>query len=576
MIKKIKIFYKEDLFFKLIVNFFLFFTFFFIILKSFSSPNIQYIYNFNYFTNKEYYTEDILLSHSVFFKSSIYYKFFNLFKIDLDNSIVQLILHILINLSSIFFIFLTIKKFTQIKNNYLIFIFIIILSTKYFFVLEGTISSWAFGHNISPSVLAHAVNYIILYLILNRSTKLVILLSIINILISIKVAWFMIALSFFYIVLFEERIKKIYAIILPIFSILTILIIYQGNLNFAYDAEISKELYNFTLDREMVGFCQAIFSCKSKFQILWFISTFFLFFFLNKVNSNNTLKKIFNLILLIQILIFLFFFLVDYFNIRIWQLLALSPVRAASIYEFCLCFLIIDFLLNKKKNINLIFYLLIFYFFGLGAKGYYIAFFLILILIILNIKRTFKNFYLSIRSFVLILITIFFLLQSYLFINHQLKKNYLSLKFFKEEKNLFLYDLTEEKYEVLKKLKKCKDFIFHDLDAAFVEKERISNWSNLIAKKSHFYLDSTHFYGNIKKLKENQNRSDIIASIHKNLRENQINNLSSLDNKKVVFIINKKFLRLFDKVESKSLSKNYNLIFYGYIPNEIIHSCSNI
>lgn len=361
------------------INFFIYFLIitilFLILLKTFNETHSGYTTLFKFYTNKDIFSEDNLLNHSILFKNSIYYSIFKILRFDLDNGIYQFILHTILISSNIFFIYLIIKNFSNQKNNFYIFLFIILISTKNHLVIDGVSSSWAFHSATTPTALAHSLNYTIIYFLLKKFLAISILLTFINTLISFKIAWFVICLIFFYVMLYGEKKYKF----LLIFIILILSLIFFKNFELEKSFYNQIELYNFTYLREFdEGSCQAVFDCKNPIRMLIFICSFFIFYFLNKKNNNFQAKKIFYLILILQVLILIFYQTIYFFDLKIlkiWQLVALSPVRAVAIYEFFFFFLVTNFLINKKKNLSNFLLLLSYLFFGWGKLGYLISFF---------------------------------------------------------------------------------------------------------------------------------------------------------------------------------------------------------
>ena len=145
------------------INILIFAIISFIILKSFSVIHGAYATNYIFYLNKNFFLESYLKS-SIFFKNPFYYELFKFLNFDLDNSLNQFLLHTLLKLLNITFLYLIIKNFFNFKNNYFLFLFIIILATKTDLIIDGTISSWNYGHVTTPSDLGYTLNLGVLYI----------------------------------------------------------------------------------------------------------------------------------------------------------------------------------------------------------------------------------------------------------------------------------------------------------------------------------------------------------------------------------------------------------------------------
>jgi len=513
-----------------------------IILKSFNVINGAYELNYIFYLNKNFFLESYLKS-SIFFKNPFYYELFKFLNFDLDNTLNQFLLHAVLKTLNITFLYLIIKNFFYFKNNYFLFLFIIILSTKNGLVIDGTISHWNLSHATTPSHLGYTLNLGILYLILKRNTFWVIIITLIALLNSVKSSWFISLIAMSSIFLNEEKIKKYFFLII----FLALIFLTTKDFTLIQNEYDKYELYKYTYEREnigpakisltssAIGDCTAVFTCKNPIRTFILMLSFIFFYFANKKNKNVKLKNIFSLILFFSISIFLFYKILDFLNFetfKFWQLVALSPVRALSTYEICFFLLIISNLLKLKNSLHNLLILLSFTFFGWGKIGYIISFFFVLIYLILNYLSIYKNVILKEKKFIFFFLILVFPAFFFLIINSFIKEKKINIGYFKLEKNFF-YNFDKKHYDTLKKIQFCKDFKFED----FLNQDFYKLKSNLLAKKTPFVYDQTHFYGNINLLKINEKNILLLKELYSNYKNNIKTDLNKLNIFDLVILI---------------------------------------
>jgi len=551
------------------LNILIFLIISFIILKSFSVIHGAYELNYIFYLNKNFFLESYLKS-SIIFKNSFYYELFKFLNFDLDNTLNQFLLHTLLKILNITFLYLVIKNFFHFRNNYFLFLFIIILATKAGLVIDGTISSWNFSHVTTPGDLGYTLNLGVLYFILKRNTFWLIIITLIALLNSIKSSWFISLIAMSSVFLNEEGIKKYFLLII----FFTLIYLTTKDFTLIQNQYDKYELFKYTYEREDIGgSCQAVFTCKNSIRIFILILSFIIFYFINKKTKNTKLKNTFSLIFFFSISIFSFYKILDFLNFEIfkfWQLVALSPVRALAIYEVCFFLLITSNLLKLKKSLYSLLILLSFTFFGWGKIGYIISFFFLLIYLILNYLSIYKNVFLKKKKFIFFFFFLIFSAFFYLMINSFVKDKKINIGYFKLEKNFF-YDFNKKHYDALKKIEFCKDFKFEDF---LNQQQTYQLSSNLLAKKSPFAYDTTHFYGNINLLKTNEKNVLLLNELHSNYKNNIKTNLNKLNIFDLTILIpTEKEILFSGNYQKIKINNEFILILINYKKENLLTQC---
>ncbi len=542
----------------------------FIILKSFNIIHGAYAANYIFYLNKNFFLESYLKS-SIFFKNPFYYELFKFLNFDLDNTLNQFLLHTLLKILNITFLYLIIKNFFHFKNNYFVFLFIIILATKADLIIDGTYSSWNYGHVTNPSDLGFTLNLGVLYLILKRNTIWLIIITLIALLNSFKSSWFISLIAMSSVFLNEEGIKKYFLFII----FFTLIYLTTKDFTLIQNQYDKYELFKYTYEREDIGgTCQAVFTCKNSIRIFILILSFIIFYFINEKTKNTKLKNTFSLILFFSISIFSFYKILDFFNFEIfkfWQLIALSPVRALYIYEVCFFLLITSNLLKLKNSLHSLLILLSFTFFGWGKiGGYIISFFFLLIYLIFNYLSIYKNVILKKKKFIFFFLILIFPAFFYVMINSYVKEKKINIDYFKLEKNFF-YDFNKKHYDALKKIQFCKDFKFEDF---LNQQKNYQVSSNLLAKKSRFVNDPVHFYGNINLLKTNEKNILLLKELYSNYKNNiktDLNKLNIFD--LAILIPTEKEILFSGNYQKIKINNEFILILINFKKENLLTQC---
>jgi len=539
----------------------------FIILKNFSIIPNHYTLNYIFYTNRDFFSESYLNS-SIFFKNPLYYELFKFLNFDLDNTLNQFLLHTLLKTLNIIFLFLIIKNFFSFQKNYFIFLFIIIVATKKDLVIDGTHSSWAFTHITNPSDLGYTLNLAILYFILKRGVFWLILITIMALFNSIKSSWFISLIVMSSIFLNEKGIKKFFFF----FIFLALIYLFTKDFTIIQNQNDKYELYKYTYLTELSsGDCEAVFDCKNPIRIFFLILSFVIFYFINKKTINIKLKTTFNLILFFSVAIFLSYKIKDFLNFEIfkfWQIIALSPVRALAIYEVCFFLLITSNLLKLKNSLYSLLILLSFIFFGWGVKGYIISFCFILVYIIIKYLNLYKNFFLKEKKFIFFFFILILPSFFYLMVNSFVKEKKINVSYFVLEKNFF-YNFDKNHYNALIKIQLCRDFKFEDF---LNQNTKIK--SNLLAKKSPFFYDSAHFYGNINLIRTNQKNRYLLKELYSNYKNNIKTDLSESNISDLAILVpTEKEMLFFGDYQKIKINNEFTLILINYKKENLITQC---
>lgn len=556
------------------------------ILKEFSSvDNIYMMINF-FFLNKNYFIEDIFLRNSVIIKNDFYYRFLSLIKLNIDNDIHGLILHLFLSITSCVFIFFTIKKiFLKFSYQINLFIILILAAGKSSVLLDGVMSNLLISHSSTPTAFSSTLNYMFIYFLVSKSSIGIIISSSLSFLISIKVGWFSLGVCVAYLLFFEK--KKI-LVLIPTFIFLYL---FLKNHNFDFLKSENLELYEFSYNRE---FYATMFSKQSIFRLILFTTSFLVFYKINKNIIEKEKRHILNLVLFLQILSFFFFIIVeniDFNFFKKWQFIAISPVRSVALYEILFKLIVLIFLfnyfLNLKNNFLIFFFILAAYFFQFGKIGNYLSLFFFALCLIFFLLKSFIKFDLKRKIAFLICILLITPTSVYLLIKDF--KTTITFNFFNNEKRFFLKELNANKYYSLKKYEHCRDFLFYDTTGNFyasaynkdsAEIAHIKNWSsNSIIKKSSFFVETSFLYGNLELLRLNEINYELIKQLYHLIKSKKIiqdDIYSKLKNKKLVLFIYKENEDLFKKsYEVISINNFYSFVLINYSLKDFLKSCAD-
>ena len=532
----------------------------FIVFKSFGLVDNIYALNNIFFLNKDYFTEDIFLGPSPFFKYAYYYELLKFLKINIDNDIHALLLHLILHFISIISLFYSIKKiFPKLETSLILLILLTLSAEKSSLLLDGVMSNIVISHVSTPTAFASALNLVFLYFLVSKNIFGILFIPLAALMISIKVSWFIVATSIVYFLFFLKGKKKLLAL-LP--TILSLAYVFK-DFNLLNTLTESLELYKFSYDREYYA---TMFSKQNIVRILVFIFSFpLLYFLIKKKIEDQEIKKVLSLVLILQLVTFLVIFcfeIIDLNRLKIWQLIAISPVRSTAFYEIIFkiisCSIILDLFFKHQNKLIFPFIFSSIFFFKFGYLGNFLSLIFFLICFVLVI---FKNkISISFNKNIIILLSIIIILPSIIYVNIiDLKKN-VTLNFYKNEKRIFFNELTIEKYKILSKYKNCKDFLFHDTTGNFYQIglgllpiQRIKNWSsNSIIKKSVFFTEVPYLYGNLRLLRLNDFNFKIISKIHNYISEDK-----EIDEQDVNILKEKKLILLIRSSDKKLFEKNF-------------------
>tara|TARA_B100000242_G_scaffold291898_1_gene266134 strand:+ start:4512 stop:6263 length:1752 start_codon:yes stop_codon:yes gene_type:complete len=568
----------------ILINIFLIFIIFLITIKSFSSVDNIYMLNNHFFLNQNYFSEDIFLKNSTLFKYPFYYELLKFFNINIDYDLHAFLLHFTLHAISFYFLFLTIRKiFLKFDSTLTILIILALSAGKASILLNGVMSNIVISHSSTPTALVSSLNIIFLYFLISRKILGIILIPLLSLLISIKTAWFCVGVSIFYIIFFIEGKKKILVLIPIIFSIWYLF----KDLNLFSSIEENLKLYEFAYNRENYA---TMFSKQSFVRLFIFSVSFPIFYSFIKRLENIEIKRVLNLIITLQLFLFLIILLIEIINIdhlKKWQLIAISPVRSTAFYELTFKIIFISLILNTFFNQKkLIFFPLIFcsiFFFGFGFFGNILAGIFFLILLIFYIFRSKLNF--NLNKVVVIFFCAILVFPSAIYINYKLLTKGITIDYYETEKRIFLKALPKNKYSILKKYKNCKDFLFHDATGNFYSEAqgiylditKIKNWSsNSIIKKSLFFVDPVFLYGDILLLERNDKNYKFITKIHESIKKNIEVDKSLLNFKnkeRLIILIRSNHKNIFEKnflVYDDEFGYSFVLINYQ---EDILRNC---
>ncbi len=568
----------------ILINCLLIFIIFLITVKSFSSVDNIYMLNNHFFLNQNYFSEDIFLKDSTLFKYAFYYELLKFFKINIDYDLHAFFLYFVLHATSFYFLFLTIKKiFPKFDTTLAILIILALTTGKASILLNGVMSNIVISHTSTPTALVSALNIIFLYFLITRKIFLIILIPLLSLLISIKTAWFCVGVSIFYMIFFLEGKKKSVALLPIIFSTWYLF----KDLNIFSSIEENLKLYEFAYNREYYA---TMFSKQNFVRLFIFFISFPIFYFFVKKIENDEIKKIFNLIIIFQLAVFLLILFTEMINIdhfKKWQLIAISPVRSVAFYELIFKIIAISLVLNiffnKKKLIFFPFIFCTIFFYGFGFFGNILAGIFFLIFLLLFIFKSKLNFKLNRNT--ITLLTALLVLPTAIYINYKQFITKITTEYYETEKRIFLKALPKNKYSVLNKYKNCKDFLFHDTTGNFyaeaqgvnLDITKIKNWSsNSIIKKSLFFVDPVFLYGDILLLKRNDKNYKLITKIHENIKKNKEIEKSLVDlknNERLIILIKSDHKNIFEKsflVYDDEFGYSFVLINYQ---KEILENC---
>ena len=167
----------------------------------------EYVNIWSYFEGK--FQNDIYEKISLFTQTSIFYPILKFFGLNFQNDIQGIIYHYIISIFSGYFFYKIIKKYLRINETKLVIFIILSLSIFDNALLHTTRSGWINHHTLVPSQLALCFSFYYLWQILNKNKLNLLFSSIILLLISIKVGWFIIFCATIFIYYDRKKIRSL-------------------------------------------------------------------------------------------------------------------------------------------------------------------------------------------------------------------------------------------------------------------------------------------------------------------------------------------------------------------------------
>jgi len=485
------------------------------------------------------YINDIGLQNSLFFKSSILFSIIDFFRINLDNDIIGFLIHILFSTISGFFLFLILKKFLNITNNNFIFVFLFISMVVSDILVLGTggKSSWVSQTNFSLTYFGQNLRLIFIYFLLAENLIILILITPLILLISIKSTVMTVICGIIYSIFFYKNKKKLLWIIAPIITFIYFLGL--SNFDLTFNEKIFAIETMLKWDKE-----ESAFHLQPISNLLTLILSFFVFSFLLIKSKKNKFRDFALIVFIISFSNFIFSFIYLkflYSYIPLPELVMLGAPRLMELYQiiFWIFFTYFFYQLKVSNDKKILILTAIFYLF-LGIKGLLISLFFLCIILFLKKNR------ININSNLVPLIFFILISPSIIYLAFQRYENNFNYYSFKviNKWTLGYNKLSKEKIDLAIKLQNCKDFIFISTIEYKNSKLGTDFFTQSIAGKSGFTGHPVLNNLNIEYLKEVEYRKSLLDKIYfelnkKNLIEEK--NLMELKKYNVIMLINKKF-----------------------------------
>jgi len=497
---------------------------------------------------------DIFVQSSHMLKLSIIFNLFSFFKINLDNDIIGLLVHLISTTLSAFYTFKIVNEKFEIKNIYssLIIIFSIVFISGIF--ITANKSTWITNHTASTTYFAHILIPCFIWLLLNNKFFILFLLSSLMLLIAVKAAWFTVAVGAVFSI-YKNKLKNNYWIAGPILVFIYIMSLNLGDIH----TEENRILFFDALilrDEEEIAF-----HLQSKLKLFLLIFSFPISYYLISKTKNKDLKDFLKTVLFLSISCFIFFYIYALYGKSIYpdaRILGLSGTRALGLYEFLFWLSLFSFIYHL--DINYLYKILIsaFIFHATTVDTFAIISISILITLILVINFLFKDFFKNIIK--LNLLFFLLILPGTLALTNSHIKNTFDLYGFKKINKWTTGKLLFDKPRLVNaiKLKKCEDFLILDL--------KHNNMTSAISGKSN-YIGNYHFnYFDKSLIIESNRRGAIARKAIKYMHEKQNFTNSIIEEFykfNLILIINKKYLEQFpdDIIKYDLKNGDYLLIF---------------
>lgn len=480
-----------------------------------------------FFNSPEYFIHNFFIEKSSVIYSSIYYPTLKFLSIDIYNGLNSFLIHFLFSLISILYCYKVIRLI--IKNEKISYLILLCVVCSDFFILSSIRSSPVFSHTLTPSHLSHSLLFPLIYFTQKSRWIIVSILSSISILISIKVSWFPITVTYLYYLNLIYRQKRFdlkffkslfWMLIPPIIAI--ILIFYKkSNIDFTFDEKI--KIFEFILLRDDE---EDALHLNSTIRIFFLFISFFVFRYINKYFLRGNLN-LYNNILLVSTVVMTIGGLIYnkylYLYFPIPELLLLSPVRSLSLYQLLFTLLIVNYSIEKSES-NLYVFVLIYLSFvtiSFGSFNYTLFVFFFLIGVNNLIYKLFGN-KLPTNLFIgfTIIVSLFLLL---------IKSNFRPKNIsFVGDENIFLNKrIDQDLLNASFKIQDNPDFSLLSISNKEIDDKlnvvdvfsHIDNRSNIFAMKSNYIGDSAHFYLNLSNQREYFRRLEFIKILFRYLND---------------------------------------------------------
>ena len=505
---------------------------------------------------------DLYENISLFTTTSIFYPILTFLGINLQNDIQGILFHYSISIFAGYFFFKIIKKYLNINETSLVLLIILTLSIFDSILLNNTKSGWVNQHSLVPSHLALCFSFYYLWQVLNKNKVNLFFSSIILLLISIKVAWFMIFCAMFFLYFDKKKIVDLYWLV-PCFAFILYLLI-----NFSagsLDSEIRETLFNEVIRRDAD---ETALHLQSNRSLIITIISFFIYYYFIKFVENKNLYKFSKFVFLCSIFLFIIGGLYTKFGNLIYpdpRLAMLTPVRSMYVYQLFFGILFCNFIVVKFKNNQMkYFFLAIPFFLSYGFKGIIICTILIIFFYFFSYLKISKKISFS---FLIAMILLLLVLNSS---NNRLKKY--DFYTFNEINHWSTFEPGNKEFKsFFLNIRNCNDFMIYD------ELDHNRNANFFASKSRYFKKNSTALGLNYQALIESKRREDILKKIKDDkiiLTSSDIHNISKENflylsknkiNKKF-YTIKKKFgylVFIFDSIKLNKITNECNQLIKG-------------
>lgn len=503
---------------------------------------------------------DLYEKNSLFTKTSIFYPILNFLGINLQYDIQGILFHYTVSIFAGYYFFKIIKKFLDIQSTQIVLLVILTLSIFDNVLLETTKSGWIVQHTLVPSHLALCFSFYYLWQILNKNKFNLIFSTIFLLLISIKVAWFLIFCATIFIYFDRRKFLDLYWLIPCIFFVLYLLINFSDQ---GIDNETKLNLFNEVIRREGN---EVALHLQSKWKLLITTISFFIYYYFIKFVKNKNFNKFSRYVLILSFCLFIVGGLYIKFGQFIYpdpKLAMLTPVRSMYIYQLFFGILFCNFIIIKFKQNKMLYVLLVAPFFlSYGIKGLILYTVVIFSLHLISYFK-FSN-KISFPSLVVLLL-LFLVLNSS--INRFKKYDHFTFEKLNHWSTL-MPDNTEFK-NFFVNIRYCSDFMIYD-------ELNFNRQANFFSNKSRYFHKNSVISGLNYSVYEETKRREAILKIIKEKKNISSSHKSRISKENFLYVskenINSNFFTIkknfgnlifiFDETNLKNLKKNCKKLMY--------------